>query len=583
MVSARLLSPDAEGTAIGGMTKRYLFALGLVAVLSITAYVSLRQTIATQETSAAIVNYSGKRRYTSQRAALFSQQLVLGTTAADRQRARHEMLTSIQIMEAAHHGLLHGNAALRLPGHPSPAISAVYFSGARPIDALVREYIFRVRALAACKDEELSHDHPDLRWIVATAPGELLDALDNLVQMYQGESEAEIVRIQSLESMVLVATLSVLAMEALFIFRPMVGRVREERRKLVRAESYTRAILDNSYDAILTIDRGGQVLSANRATTAMFGRNLSDFINRPFVALLPGQDLPSNWHEPPQGVRSFKATRSDGKAITIDAAFTMANVDHEVVVIATLRESTEQLQRYARDLERRNQELDQFAYVASHDLKAPLRAIVNLSQWIEEDAQDTLSPLVRDHLAMMRSRVRRLETLIDGIHRYATATRPDHAPEIIDTGVLVREISEEQNGHGRFTMTIPERMPTVVADRTRLWQVFSNLIANAVKHHHRDQGRIDIGVREVGERYEFSVADDGPGIAPEFHERVFVIFQTLTPKDVKDSLGLGLALVKKIVREEGGTIIIDSAEGKGATFRFTWPKRPEPRSEVAHA
>jgi light-regulated signal transduction histidine kinase (bacteriophytochrome) len=261
----------------------------------------------------------------------------------------------------------------------------------------------------------------------------------------------------------------------------------------------------------------------------------------------------------------------------------MASVDHEVMVIATLRESTEQLQRYARDLERRNQELDQFAYVASHDLKAPLRAIVNLSQWIEEDARDSLSPLVRDHLTMMRSRVRRLETLIDGIHRYATATRPDHAPEVIDTGALVHEISEEQNAQGRFTITVPERMPTVVADRTRLWQVFSNLIANAVKHHHHDHGRIDIGVREVGERYEFSVADDGPGIAPEFHERVFVIFQTLTPKDVKDSLGLGLALVKKIVREEGGFIVIDSSEGKGATFRFTWPKRPEPRSEVAHA
>ena len=241
-------------------------------------------------------------------------------------------------------------------------------------------------------------------------------------------------------------------------------------------------------------------------------------------------------------MRSLKVTRSDGKAITIDAAFTMASVDHEVVVIATLRESTEQLQRYARDLERRNQELDQFAYVASHDLKAPLRAIVNLSQWIEEDAKDTLSPLVRDHLAMMRSRVRRLETLIDGIHRYATATRPDHAPEQIDTGMLVREISEEQNARGRFTITIPERMPTVIADRTRLWQVFSNLIANAVKHHHLGQGRIDIGVREIGDRYEFSVADDGPGIAPEFHDRVFVIFQTLTPKDVNDCVTCGRRL-----------------------------------------
>jgi PAS domain S-box-containing protein len=583
MVSARLTTPASEGTAIGGMTKRYLFALGLVALLSLTAYISLRQTIATQETSAAIVNYSGKRRYTSQRAALYAQQLVLGVMPQERERARREMLTSIQTMEDAHHGLLHGNPTLHLPGHPSPAIAEVYFAGARPVDGLVKEYVARVRALAAESDERLSHDHPDLRWIVATAPGDLLDALDNLVGLYQRESEAEIVRIQSLETMVLGATLSVLVMEALFIFRPMVGRVREERRKLVRAEAYTRAILDNSYDAILTIDRGGRIRSVNRATTTMFGRQLPELIEHSFIALVPGHDLPSDWNEPPQGLRSLKAIRSDGKPITIDAAFTMASVENDVVVIATLRESTEQLQRYARDLERRNQELDQFAYVASHDLKAPLRAIVNLSQWIEEDAKETMSPVVRDHLSMLRARVRRLETLIDGIHRYATATRPDHAPEQIDTSALVGEIVEEHNGHGRFTITVAEGMPTVVADRTRLWQVFSNLIANAVKHHHREHGRIDIGVREVGERYEFSIADDGPGIAPEFHDRVFVIFQTLMPKDVKDSLGLGLALVKKIVREEGGSISIDSGGGQGATFRFTWPKRPEQRSEVARA
>lgn len=583
MVSARLSAPASEATAIGGMTKRYLFALGLVALLSLTAYVSLRETIATQETSAAIINHSGKRRYTSHRAALFALKLASSDEGAVRNQARHEMLDAIALMESAHDGLIKGNPALRLPGNPSPLIASLYYAGERPLDDLVREYIARVRAFGETVDPIGGRDHPDVQWILDTATGELLMRLDQVVAAYQRESEGEIARIQTLETVVFGATLTVLVMEALFIFRPMVTRVRDERRKLLHADAYTRAILDNSYDAILTIDRAGLVRSANRATATMFGRPVVEIITRPFITLVPGQDLPSDWSEPPQGLRSLKATRSDGKAMTIDAAFTMASVDNEVMVIATLRESTEQLQRYARDLERRNQELDQFAYVASHDLKAPLRAIVNLSQWIEEDAKDSLSPLVRDHLVMLRSRVRRLETLIDGIHRYATATRPDHAPETIDTGTLVREISEEHNQHGRFTITVPERMPSVIADRTRLWQVFSNLIANAVKHHHQDHGNIVIGVRDLGERYEFSITDDGPGIAPEFHERVFVIFQTLTPKDVKDSLGLGLALVKKIVREEGGSITIESAVGKGAAFRFTWPKKPEPRNEVAHA
>jgi signal transduction histidine kinase len=580
-VNVRIPPQVNEATAIGGMTKRYLFALGLVAVLSLTAYVSLREIIATQETSAAIVNFSGKRRYTSQRAALYAQQLVLATSAQERVHARHEMLVSIQTMEDAHQGLLQGNPTFRLPGRPSAAIAERYFSGERPVDPLVKEYIARVRALAALPDERLTQENADLHWIVSIAPGELLIALDDLVGMYQHESEGEMTRLQGLETGVLVATLAVLAMEALFIFRPMVQRVRVERQKLVQAEAYTRAILDNSYDAILTIDDHGRVHSANQATSTMFARSISEIIHRPFAALVPGQGTLTNWSNPPQGIHSVNVMRNDGKAMVVDAAFTSANIENSLVVIATLRESTEQLQRYARDLERRNQELDQFAYVASHDLKAPLRAIVNLSQWIEEDAKDTLSSLVRDHLAMLRSRVRRLETLIDGIHRYAVATRPDHVPETIDTAMLVREIIEEHNTAGRFTITVADAMPIVVADRTRLWQVFSNLIANAVKHHHRDHGNIDISVREIDDRYEFAVRDDGPGIAPEFHQRVFVIFQTLTPKDVKDSLGLGLALVKKIVREEGGVITIDSSQGHGATFRFTWPRHPQ-RSHGAH-
>jgi PAS domain S-box-containing protein len=479
--------------------------------------------------------------------------------------------------------LINGNAALRLPGNPSPMIADLYYGGDRPLDTLVRDYIARVRAFGAAPEPPMGRDHPDVQWILDTATGELLARLDQVVAAYQRESESEIARIQTLETAVFGATLTVLVMEALFIFRPMVTRVRDERRKLVHAETYTRAVLDNSYDAILTIDRAGLVRSANPATLTMFGRTRTEVLGQPFITLVPALDPSTNWREPPQGLRSLTATRSDGKAMTIDAAFTTANVDNEMVVIATLRESTEQLQRYARDLERRNQELDQFAYVASHDLKAPLRAIVNLSQWIEEDAKGSLSPLVRDHLGMLRARVRRLETLIDGIHRYATATRPDQPPETIDTGALVREIAEEHNPQGRFAIRIAEAMPTVVADRTRLWQVFSNLIANAVKHHHAGQGEITVAVRPLAGAFEFSVSDDGPGIAAEFHDKIFVIFQTLTPKDIKDSLGLGLALVKKIVREEGGTISVDSAPGRGATFRFTWPQHPEPPRGVRHA
>jgi signal transduction histidine kinase len=124
---------------------------------------------------------------------------------------------------------------------------------------------------------------------------------------------------------------------------------------------------------------------------------------------------------------------------------------------------------------------------------------------------------------------------------------------------------------GAVVDVAPE-MPVVSADRLRLSQVFANLIGNAVKHHAGGRIHISVGVQETEKFYEFSVTDNGPGIAPQYREKVFMMFQTLTPKDVGNDSGIGLALVKKIVEEQGGSIMLESDEGKGSCFRFTWPK-----------
>ena len=284
--------------------------------------------------------------------------------------------------------------------------------------------------------------------------------------------------------------------------------------------------------------------------------------------------------QPAPGIRTVVAHRRDGSEVVLDVTFSAMTVDGERLAIAIMRVSTERLRRYAAELERRNQELDQFAYIASHDLKAPLRAIAHLASWIEGDSGAELAAGAREHLNLLHGRVRRLESLVAGMHRYATSGRPSGPSESIDTGLLICQVAEEHDPDCRFTLTIADAMPTIDADRTRLWQVFSNLIANAIKHHHREQGTLAISSRDVGDSWEFSVVDDGPGIAPEHHERIFVIFQTLAAKDVKESLGLGLALVKRIVDEAGGKVMVDSVLGCGATFRFTWPK-PRPVGAVS--
>ncbi|MCP4898351.1 MAG: PAS domain S-box protein [bacterium] len=252
---------------------------------------------------------------------------------------------------------------------------------------------------------------------------------------------------------------------------------------------------------------------------------------------------------------------------------------------AQLEDYTAKLERYAHDLERRNRELDQFAYVVSHDLKAPLRAITNLSTWIEEDLGSTLDPEVSSNIELMRQRVHRMDNLIDGILEYSRVGRVHTGVEDVDTDSLLAEVIGDIAIPKEFSVEISGEMPTLSASRIRLAQVFSNLISNAVNHHDRKEGRIWISASEDDDSYVFAVRDDGPGIAPEYQEKVFMIFQTLKPRDHHESTGVGLAIVKKIVEESNGTLSLISSSGRGSTFRFTWPKSPaqdEPESSATH-
>lgn len=227
-------------------------------------------------------------------------------------------------------------------------------------------------------------------------------------------------------------------------------------------------------------------------------------------------------------------------------------------------------------LESRNKELDQFAYVVSHDLKAPLRGIESASRWIEEDlGPDQLPGHIREFLQLMRQRVHRMEKLITGILDLARVGRVAQANETVFVRQLLREILDMLQPPAGLHVELPFFLPTLVTNRVQLQQVFSNLLSNALKYHdHPATGQLTIGCDDAGDFYRFTVADDGPGIAPEYHERIFVIFQTLTERDTLESTGVGLAIVKKIVERQGGHITVESAEGAGAAFIFTWPKQP---------
>ena len=247
-------------------------------------------------------------------------------------------------------------------------------------------------------------------------------------------------------------------------------------------------------------------------------------------------------------------------------------VTTQVVARREVEEKAAELARAAQALEASNRELDQFAYVASHDLKAPLRGISNISTWIEEDMGGELPPTVRDHLELLRGRVHRMEGLIDGILQYSRAGRVRETPARVDSGELVGDVVELIAPPAGVRIDVAERMPTLWTERLPLQQVFMNLIGNAVKYAGGAEPLVRVSARDAGDEWEFAVADNGPGIAPEYHERIFGIFQMLEARDKVEGTGIGLSIVKKLVESRGGRVWVESEEGSGSTFRFLWPK-----------
>ena len=225
-------------------------------------------------------------------------------------------------------------------------------------------------------------------------------------------------------------------------------------------------------------------------------------------------------------------------------------------------------------LKRSNEELDQFAYVTSHDLKAPLRGIYNLATWIEEDLGDRCTRQTHEQIRRLHGRVERMESLINGLLEYSHVGKITGKLERVDVGLLLEQVIDWVGPPNGVEIEIGPGMPIFVADRLRLHQVFTNLIGNAVKHLGRPTGQVQIHVRDEGGFYRFSVTDNGQGIDARYHDRIFGIFQTLLPRDRLEGTGIGLSLVKKVVESKGGLVTVESQAGHGSTFSFTWPQDP---------
>jgi signal transduction histidine kinase len=272
-----------------------------------------------------------------------------------------------------------------------------------------------------------------------------------------------------------------------------------------------------------------------------------------------------------EAVPGLNRTDEIGDMARAADVFRDKNQQTESLLSETQRMAKE-LDTRAEELAQSNRDLDSFAYVASHDLKSPLRAIDNISQWIAEDAYEVLPEESRDHFKMLQQRVKRMESLLDSLLAYSRAGRVSVKPVHCDTAELVREIQETIDWPAEMTLDVSPNMPTFESVQMPLRQVLQNLITNAVKYRRNDAPHLAISMIDRGDEFEFVVADNGLGIAPEFHDHIFQMFKRLHSQDEIEGSGMGLALVKKLVESYGGTIFVESVEGDGATFHFRWPK-----------
>ncbi|SCZ52669.1 sensor histidine kinase [Thiohalomonas denitrificans] len=332
--------------------------------------------------------------------------------------------------------------------------------------------------------------------------------------------------------------------------------------------------IETFLDPVFLHDRDGRIVYANRPYLELAELASEQVLGHFYWEVLPAGSGPTAGClkalvEP--GVQEEEIRESDGRILRMRsfALYREAGEPGSVHSLHMLENITER-KRHEESLQRANEELQRFTDIAAHDLKAPLRAVHGLSSWIEEEVSGKLSDAGREHMRLLRQRVQLMDDLIDAMLDYSRAGTEVAEVEEVESLELVREIIETHGVPETFTITVAPDLPRLKTDRLHLRQVFANLVGNAIEHHQRPDGHVWVSARDLGDRYEFSVIDDGPGIPPEYQERIFEMFQHGPNR--KPGTGVGLAVVRRLVERFGGRITLESVSGRGSTFRFTWPK-----------
>ncbi|MFT7561121.1 MAG: PAS domain S-box-containing protein [Flavobacteriales bacterium] len=359
----------------------------------------------------------------------------------------------------------------------------------------------------------------------------------------------------------------------------------ENEKKLLEKDALIQAAIKSSNQPFLIASLDGKFVDVNLACCTWLGYSLDQMLNLTLDEIVDDVDggftrktlnkLSSNLVS-----RFFKellfvcndGTRIWGylsMSLVADSEGNASVFTIQITDVQLYKDLEEVLESRNRDLEKSNSDLDQFAYVASHDLKSPLNAISKIVSWIEEDCGEILPESSKGHLNLLRNRTQRMLKLLNDLLDYSRVGRREYQEEVFSLKEISEDVFELLDTPDSFTFkctAVDVRLPI-----TPFELVLRNLMSNAIKHHDRENGNIILSAARGEDKYYFRVEDDGPGIPDSMHEKAMEMFQTLKPRDQVEGSGMGLAMVKKTVEHYGGSIHVESSAGRGCTIVVCWP------------
>jgi len=332
------------------------------------------------------------------------------------------------------------------------------------------------------------------------------------------------------------------------------------------------------------VDASGQIVLVNSKLESIFGYARSELVGKPLEMLLPERLKRSHiqhrqsYNAEPEARemgagRDLMARHRDGSEFAVEIGLSPMELSGRMLIMATVIDITTRKMIEAR-LQQINASLEEFTYVASHDLRSPIHGISELVTWIAEDLGEGMPDSVRRNLSRIDVRIKRVERMIEDLLLYARAGRYSSEQSLIEPDALIQRTLELLTIPEGFQISVDCTATPFNGARVPLETILRNLLSNALKHHDREQGCIAFRARDEGQFCVFEVADDGPGVPPGSAERIFKIFETVSASE-RGTSGVGLAVAKRLAESHGARVaLLSEGAARGATFRVSWPRQP---------